>query len=194
MISFYLFQQFYWSLYHYNIILILFCCQNNLVFHNDHHSVIKFLLRNIVWYSCLCLISSLVSPNFISFTWTTFSSFSSSPLIFLFQSLFQFLNFRILYSLISVAIVRSASECVELVSQKMGGKVLQKRDLVVFDDSNTEVRLTLWGEKGDNTAHFIYSIPSGYCPADSFEFRWVSLTILFSAYYIVTYIRQIFCY
>ena len=106
--------------------------------------------------------------NYFFFSLPLFLLFSSSvlflELFFLFFSfssfryLLQFLNFCILYSLPSAAIVRSASECVELVSQKMGGKVLQKRDLVVFDDSNTEVRLTLWGEKGDNPIQFIYFV------------------------------------
>ena len=47
-------------------------------------------------------------------------------------------------------IVKSHTECVELVSQKLGGKVLFKRELTVYDQSNTEVRLTLWGDKGDS--------------------------------------------
>jgi len=46
-----------------------------------------------------------------------------------------------------LAIVRSADECTELVSTKLGGKVLQKRDLVVYDDSGFDIRLTLWGER-----------------------------------------------
>ena len=162
-------------MYCYKIILILPCCHNNFFFIMNIILLSYSCFKNFVWYSCFYFISSLASLNFIYFSWTIFSYFSGSHFIFLFQSLFQFLNFRILYSLISVAIVRSASECVELVSQKMGGKVLQKRDLVVFDDSNTEVRLTLWGEKGDNTAHFIYSLPS--VPVllillSSVEFRW----------------------
>lgn len=46
-----------------------------------------------------------------------------------------------------VAIVRSAEECKSIISQKMGGKELFKRDLVLYDDSNMEVRFTLWGDK-----------------------------------------------
>lgn len=46
-----------------------------------------------------------------------------------------------------LAIVRSAGECTELISQKMGGKVLYKRDLVLYDESGFEVRLTLWGDR-----------------------------------------------
>lgn len=40
-----------------------------------------------------------------------------------------------------------AGECTEIISQKMGGKVLQKRDLTLVDDSGAEIRLTLWGDK-----------------------------------------------
>ncbi len=46
-----------------------------------------------------------------------------------------------------LCVVRSASDCAELVSQKQGGKVLYKRDLIVYDDSGCECRLTLWGDK-----------------------------------------------
>lgn len=46
-----------------------------------------------------------------------------------------------------IAIVRSAEECKSIISQKLGGKELFKRDLVLYDDSNMEVRFTLWGDK-----------------------------------------------
>jgi replication factor A1 len=46
-----------------------------------------------------------------------------------------------------LAIVRSAEECKSIISQKLGGKELFKRDLVLYDDSNMEVRFTLWGDK-----------------------------------------------
>lgn len=46
-----------------------------------------------------------------------------------------------------LGIVRSATDCSEVVSQKMGGKVLHKRDLTLYDDSGYDVRLTLWGDK-----------------------------------------------
>jgi ssDNA-binding replication factor A large subunit len=52
-----------------------------------------------------------------------------------------------------LAIVRSAGDCSELVSQKMGGKVLYKRDLVLFDESGFEVRLTLWGDRAQVCCH-----------------------------------------
>ncbi len=46
-----------------------------------------------------------------------------------------------------IGIVRAFTEVAEIVSQKMGGKVLQKRDLTIVDDTFNEIRLTLWGEK-----------------------------------------------
>lgn len=50
-----------------------------------------------------------------------------------------------------LAIVRSATDCSEVVSTKLGGKVLYKRDLVLYDDSGFDIRLTLWGEKAQVT-------------------------------------------
>ena len=32
-------------------------------------------------------------------------------------------------------------------AQKQGGRVMHKRDMTLIDDSNTEVRLTLWGDQ-----------------------------------------------
>ena len=55
-------------------------------------------------------------------------------------------------------IVRGAAECVELTSQKLGGKILFKRDLTLYDSSNTEVRLTLWGDKGDTLNLILYYV------------------------------------
>ncbi len=52
-----------------------------------------------------------------------------------------------------IAIVRSATEVSEIVSQKQSGKVMQKRELTLVDDTMSEVRLTLWGEKATNP-HF----------------------------------------
>eukprot|EP01036_Dinobryon_divergens_P023274 gene23274-31602_t len=46
-----------------------------------------------------------------------------------------------------LAVVRQSGDINEIVSQKQGGKLLQKRDLVIIDDSLGEVKLTLWGEK-----------------------------------------------
>ena len=54
-----------------------------------------------------------------------------------------------------IGIVKSAGECTEITSQKLNGKQLYKRDLFLFDDSLTEVRCTLWGDKAvDSTIHW----------------------------------------
>jgi replication factor A1 len=46
-----------------------------------------------------------------------------------------------------IAIVRHASEVSEIVSTKQNGKVMQKRELTLVDETMSEVRLTLWGDK-----------------------------------------------
>ena len=46
-----------------------------------------------------------------------------------------------------IAIVRSASDVQQVISSKLGGKTLSKRDLIIFDDSDSDIRLTLWGDK-----------------------------------------------
>lgn len=46
-----------------------------------------------------------------------------------------------------LVVVKASTECAEIVSQKLGGKVLYKRDLTVYDASGCECRLTLWGDK-----------------------------------------------
>lgn len=66
-----------------------------------------------------------------------------------------------------LAIVRSASDCNEVVSTKLGGKVLHKRDLVIYDDSGYDIRLTLWGEKAQVsriyfTPNSFHHLPGGY--------------------------------
>lgn len=43
-----------------------------------------------------------------------------------------------------IAVVKTVFPSSEFTSK--AGKLLVKRDLIVFDDSNTEIRLTLWGE------------------------------------------------
>ena len=54
-------------------------------------------------------------------------------------------------SLVDVlAIVTSATDVEERISPK-DGSILLKRDLIIFDDSNTEIRLTLWGDKASDT-------------------------------------------
>lgn len=52
-----------------------------------------------------------------------------------------------------IAIVRAATDVNEIVSAKMSGKVLHKRELTLVDDSLNEVRLTLWGDKAISNAH-----------------------------------------
>ncbi len=46
-----------------------------------------------------------------------------------------------------IAIVRQASDVSDIVSTKLGGKSLKKRDLQLIDDSGFEIKLTLWGDK-----------------------------------------------
>ena len=54
-------------------------------------------------------------------------------------------------SLVDVlAVVTSATDVEERISPK-DGSILLKRDLIIFDDSNTEIRLTLWGDKASDT-------------------------------------------
>lgn len=57
-----------------------------------------------------------------------------------------------------LVVVKAASECSELVSQKLGGKVLFKRDLTVYDSSSCECRLTLWGEKAQANTDLVNHI------------------------------------
>jgi len=45
-----------------------------------------------------------------------------------------------------VAVVKSCGECNSIMSQKLS-KELFKRDLVLVDDSNTEIQMTLWGDR-----------------------------------------------
>lgn len=46
-----------------------------------------------------------------------------------------------------LGVVKASTEPSTIISQKLGGKELQRRELTVVDDSNAEVRVTLWGEK-----------------------------------------------
>ena len=48
-----------------------------------------------------------------------------------------------------MGVIKDVGEIAEIVSQKLGGKVLRKRDLTIYDDSNSEIRLTLWNEKAE---------------------------------------------
>lgn len=59
--------------------------------------------------------------------------------------------------------VKAAGDISEIVSQKMGGKVMKKRELTVFDDSGCECRLTLWGDmatKETNWLDHLYAFKS----------------------------------
>ncbi|GKY95854.1 hypothetical protein MPSEU_000546000 [Mayamaea pseudoterrestris] len=51
-----------------------------------------------------------------------------------------------------LAVVKSVQEPVNLISKK-SGQELTKCDLVLVDDSNTEIMLTLWGDKARNAPH-----------------------------------------
>jgi replication factor A1 len=46
-----------------------------------------------------------------------------------------------------IGVVKLSSELSEIVSQKLGGKQLTKRDLMIIDESGCEIKLTLWGDK-----------------------------------------------
>jgi replication factor A1 len=46
-----------------------------------------------------------------------------------------------------IGIVKNCGDLSEIISQKMGGKTLQKRDILIVDDSNHDITLTLWGDK-----------------------------------------------
>lgn len=46
-----------------------------------------------------------------------------------------------------IAVVRAATEVSEIVSTKQGGRTLLKRDLTLIDESGSEIKLTLWGDK-----------------------------------------------
>lgn len=46
-----------------------------------------------------------------------------------------------------IGVVRDATDVSEIISTKQGGKTLLKRDLTIADDSGSEIKLTLWGDK-----------------------------------------------
>lgn len=58
-----------------------------------------------------------------------------------------------------IALVRHASEVTEIVSTKQSGKVMQKRELTLVDDSGSEVRLTLWGDKAVSEQYGWHNTP-----------------------------------
>jgi replication factor A1 len=49
-----------------------------------------------------------------------------------------------------VGYVKDFQECSTIISQKLGGRELKKRDLTIADDTLTEIKLTLWGEKAES--------------------------------------------
>lgn len=46
-----------------------------------------------------------------------------------------------------IGVVKASSDVSEIISTKMGGKALQKRDLTLIDDSGCEIKLTLWNDR-----------------------------------------------
>lgn len=58
-----------------------------------------------------------------------------------------------------IGVVKSATECSEITSTKLGGKQLFKRDLTLIDDSCCEIKLTLWGDKAQSSAYQWESMP-----------------------------------
>mmetsp|Transcript_686 Transcript_686/g.847 ORF Transcript_686/g.847 Transcript_686/m.847 type:complete len:589 (+) Transcript_686:51-1817(+) len=45
-----------------------------------------------------------------------------------------------------IAVLKSYEEVREVISSKLGGKTLYKRDLILLDESKIEITLTLWGD------------------------------------------------
>jgi replication factor A1 len=63
-------------------------------------------------------------------------------------------------SLVDVlAVVKSAEEPSEIVSVKMGGKTIAKRDITLVDQSGTEVRCTLWNSKATDPKYEWHTNP-----------------------------------
>ena len=48
-----------------------------------------------------------------------------------------------------IGIVRQAGEIADITTKD--GKTIKKRDLFLYDDSNTEVRMTIWNDKAEDT-------------------------------------------
>lgn len=46
-----------------------------------------------------------------------------------------------------IAVVKHATDVSEIISQKMGGRQLFKRDLTLIDETGCEIKLTLWGDR-----------------------------------------------
>lgn len=74
-----------------------------------------------------------------------------------FQKIDKIANMDINTNVDVIACVKSVSDVSEIVSKKLGGALLHKREVTVFDDSGYEIRVTLWGEKVlDMHAYMIY--------------------------------------
>ena len=58
-----------------------------------------------------------------------------------------------------IAVVKHATDVSEIVSTKQSGKVMHKRELTLVDDSNAEVRVTIWGDKANSTQYDWHSAP-----------------------------------
>lgn len=58
-----------------------------------------------------------------------------------------------------LAIVKAADDVSEVISQKLGGKALTKRDVTLVDESGVDVRLTLWGDRAKSTDVDLGSAP-----------------------------------
>lgn len=58
-----------------------------------------------------------------------------------------------------IAIVRHASDVSEIISTKQSGKVIQKRELTLVDESLSEVKLTLWGDKATSIQYPWHEAP-----------------------------------
>lgn len=57
-----------------------------------------------------------------------------------------------------IGIVKSVGDVAEIISQKMGGKVLHKRDIVIMDETLHDISVTLWGEKATAEDQFSNNI------------------------------------
>lgn len=52
-----------------------------------------------------------------------------------------------------IGIVRSATDVASITSAKLGNKELFKRELTIADDSEAEIRLTIWGDKAQSNQY-----------------------------------------
>jgi replication factor A1 len=52
-----------------------------------------------------------------------------------------------------IGIVRNAADVSSIVSVKLGNKELFKRELTIADDSEAEIRLTIWGDKAQSEVY-----------------------------------------